>query len=87
MPKLRDLSLIAVSVGWEGGLYGCQNLRKLEINNLPDNVAPSFKEFATFLSLSPRLEYLYVSGFYPERHRPSPPPTIAPRSPLPACPC
>lgn len=68
LPKLRDLSLSAIPVNWNGGLNGCQNLRKIKINNLPEEIAPSFEEFATFLSFSPRLEYLDVSGYCPRRH-------------------
>lgn len=74
LPKLRDLSLSAIPVDWNGGLNGCQNLRKIKINNLPRDVAPSFEQFANFLSLSPRLEYLDVSGYCPWGHSLPPPP-------------
>lgn len=64
LPKLRDVSLYAVHVDWNV----CQNLRKLEITNQTHDVGPSFEEFATMLSSSPRLECLSVYGFCPEHH-------------------
>jgi len=74
LPKLRDLSLSAVHVDWDDASGSYQNLRKLEMNNLTYDVGPSFEQFAAMISSSPRLEYLDVSGFYPEHHTgPAPP--------------
>ena len=81
IPKLRDLSLVAVHVDWKDVLAGYQNLCKLELKNLTYDVAPSFEQFAKTLSSSPRLEYLDVMGFCPE-HRPAP----TPATPVPEIP-
>jgi len=73
LPRLRDLSLSAVHIDWNDAYTGYQNLRKLEINNQPYDVGPSYEEFAAILSSSPRLEYLDVSGFCPDDHTGVPP--------------
>ena len=75
LPNLRNLSLSAVHVDWEDVSVSFRNLRMLELNNLTYDVGPSFEQFATILSSSPRLEYLDVSGFCPE-HSTAPEPPV-----------
>jgi hypothetical protein len=66
LPKLRDLSLSAVRIDWDDAVASYQNLRRLELKNLTFDTGPSFEQFGTMLSASPRLESLNVSGFCPE---------------------
>ena len=65
VPKLRELELSAVRLQWDTSV-GFQNLRKLQMDRATNDVKPTFQQFATMLSTSPRLEHLNILGFYPE---------------------
>ena len=66
MPKLREVSLIAVHVDWASAANSFRDLRKLEIKNQHHRVGPTSEQFATLLAATPRLEMLDVAGYCPD---------------------
>ena len=71
MPKLREVTLSAVHVDWASTATSFRDLRKLEIKNQHYEVGPTFEQFSALLAASPRLEFLDVTGYYPNPEAPN----------------
>ena len=58
-------------VDWASTATSFRDLRKLEIKNQHYEVGPTFEQFSALLAASPRLEFLDVTGYYPNPEAPN----------------